>query len=257
MASKGIQSAERVSHEDASDNYVFQRSQLAYHKAAEIVGGDVLEIGTGSGYGIDIISPHAASFTTVDKHDAGHDLSHRSNVTFRQMTVPPLDFADASFDCVITFQVIEHIRKDREMIGEIWRVLRPGGRLVISTPNRDMSLTRNPWHVREYTVEGFRALLSEFFPEVEMMGVFGRGNVMEYYENNKRSVARIARYDVLRFQKWLPRPLLRIPYDILNRMNRRRLLDSNESLTTGIKMDDYYIAPAAEGCFDLFFIAQK
>ncbi|UKI39436.1 MAG: hypothetical protein L6V35_00385 [Alistipes putredinis] len=53
-----IRSAERVSC-DASDNFVFQRSLLAYYKAAEIIGGRVLEIGTGSGYGVSILSASA------------------------------------------------------------------------------------------------------------------------------------------------------------------------------------------------------
>ena len=48
-----ILTAERVSR-DISDNYVFQRSQLAYHEAARRISGDVLEIGTGTGYGIEI-----------------------------------------------------------------------------------------------------------------------------------------------------------------------------------------------------------
>ena len=63
-----IQSAERVSQTDASDNYVFQRSMLAYCKAAEIVHGNVLEIGTGSGYGVSVIAPHADRFTTKIRH---------------------------------------------------------------------------------------------------------------------------------------------------------------------------------------------
>lgn len=67
MTMRNIQSAERVSRNDASDNYVYQRSILAYHKAAELVSGNVLEIGTGSGYGIAVIAPHAEHFLTVDK----------------------------------------------------------------------------------------------------------------------------------------------------------------------------------------------
>lgn len=255
---KKLHTAERVSHTDASDNYVFQRSLLAYHEAAKIVSGNVLEIGTGSGYGVEIISPVAGRFVTVDKFATGLDLSGYPNVEFRRMEVPPLTgFDDGTFDYVISFQVIEHIKKDRRMIEEMFRVLKPGGGLVISTPNRKMSLTRNPWHVREYTLHELRELLSAGFTDVEMHGVFGEDNVMEYYENNKKSVARIARYDVLRLQKWLPRALLRIPYDILNRMNRRKLLESNESLTSGIKMEDYFLAPADEGCFDLFYVARK
>ena len=61
-----IATAERVSLEK-SDNYVFQRSVLAYHRAAELVEGDILEIGTGSGYGVEIIAPKATRFITIDK----------------------------------------------------------------------------------------------------------------------------------------------------------------------------------------------
>ena len=88
-------------------------------------------------------------------------------------------------------------------------------------------------------------------------GVFGNERVMEYYEHNRRSVERIARFDLFDLQHRLPRRLLQLPYDLLNRINRRRLLRQNEALTTSIRMDDYRIAPAAEGCFDLFFIATK
>ncbi len=57
---KVLQTAERVSHEDKSDNYVFQRSLLAYLEAAKMVSGDVLEIGAGEGYGIEHIAPNTA-----------------------------------------------------------------------------------------------------------------------------------------------------------------------------------------------------
>ena len=50
-----MNTAERVSRE-MSDNFVFQRSLLAYHAAAQRIGGDVLEIGTGAGYGIEVVA---------------------------------------------------------------------------------------------------------------------------------------------------------------------------------------------------------
>ena len=53
--SNKIQTAERVSQSDVSDNFVFQRSYLAYVEAAKLVSGKVLEIGTGSGYGIELL----------------------------------------------------------------------------------------------------------------------------------------------------------------------------------------------------------
>lgn len=251
-----INTAERVSRE-ASDNFVFQRSLLAYHAAAKRIAGDVLEIGTGAGYGIEVVAPHARRFVTLDKHAPAPELLARPDVEFRQAVVPPLEFPDESFDCVISFQVIEHIRDDRRFVHEIHRVLRPGGRFIVTTPNAPMSLTRNPWHVREYTAAELQQLLGSVFSQVEPLGVFGNDRVAEYYEKNRRGVERITRFDVLDLQHRLPRWMLQIPYDLLNRLNRRRLLHENSDLTVSIRMDDYRIAPVAEGCYDLFFVAVK
>ena len=251
-----IHTAERVSNRDASDNYVFQRSILAYYKAAELVSGDVLEIGTGMGYGVEVVAPAADKYVTIDKSCA-YNVELPANAEFRQMTVPPLDFADESFDYVISFQVIEHIKNDKEFVAEASRVLRKGGKFIVSTPNAPMSLTRNPWHVREYTAEELKELLSKEFSQIDMMGVGGDEKIMEYYEANRRGVKRITRFDILDLQHRLPRWMLQIPYDILNRLNRRRLLDQNNELTSSITMEDYSIEAVTEECFDLYFIAQK
>jgi SAM-dependent methyltransferase len=251
-----IHTAERVSNRDASDNYVFQRSILAYYKAAELVSGDVLEIGTGMGYGVEVVAPAADKYVTIDKSCA-YNVELPANAEFRQMAVPPLDFADESFDYVISFQVIEHIKNDKEFVAEVSRVLRKGGKFIVSTPNAPMSLTRNPWHVREYTAEELKELLSKEFSQIDMMGVGGNEKIMEYYKANRRGVERITRFDILDLQHRLPRWMLQIPYDILNRLNRRRLLDQNNKLTSSITMEDYSIEAVTEECFDLYFIAQK
>ena len=250
-----ITTAERVSVE-ASDNYVFQRSLLAYHYAAEIISGDVLEIGTGTGYGVDILTPKCSRFVTVDKFVA--DIQNLpANVERQTMTVPPIAFADNSFDYVVSFQVIEHIKDDAQFVSEVARVLRPGGKFIVSTPNAPMSLTRNPWHIREYKTVELDALLRGSFADVEKAGVVGNSKIMEYYEKNRQGVERITRFDILDLQHRLPRQLLQIPYDILNRINRRRLLRQNNTLTTSITMDDYSVSPNLEKSFDLLFVAIK
>lgn len=250
-----IKTAERVSR-DVTDNYVFQRSKLAYVEAAKRVEGRVLEIGTGTGYGVEFIAPHAERYVTLDKCRSEELPQMPSNVEFVQCAVPPLPFEDESFDCVVSFQVIEHIKCDKEFVREVYRVLKPGGRFIVSTPNRPMSLTRNPWHVREYTAEEFKALLS-IFPSVEALGVGGNEHVWSYYEKNRESVRRIMRFDILRMQWWLPRWVLQIPYDILNRLNRRKLHSQNRSLTENIAMEDYALQAVDSRCFDLFYIATK
>jgi SAM-dependent methyltransferase len=250
-----IKTAERVSRE-ASDNYVFQRSRLAYVEASRMVSGRVLEIGTGTGYGAEIVAPSAERFTTIDKTRSEELGMLPANVEFVEAKVPPLPFADNTFDYVVSFQVIEHIPNDRAFVAEVLRVLRHGGKFIVSTPNRPMSLTRNPWHVREYTAEQFASLLSSF-SSVERRGVEGNERVWEYYEKNRESVHRIMRFDVLRMQWWLPRWILQIPYDFMNRLNRRRLHSANKSLTEGIAMEDYSVVDVHDKCFDLFYIATK
>ena len=250
-----LKTAERVSR-DVTDNFVYQRSKLAYVEAAKRVCGDILEIGTGTGYGIDIIAPRCRRFVTMDKTRSEELAAMPENVEFVQATVPPLPFADESFDYVVSFQVIEHIKRDRELVREVHRVLKKGGKFIVSTPNRPMSLTRNPWHVREYNAEQFGALLSSF-TEVEALGVAGNERVWSYYEKNRESVRRITRFDIFRMQWWMPRWVLQIPYDILNRLNRRRLHSENRTLTENIVMEDYSLQSVDNECFDLFYIARK
>lgn len=250
-----LKTAERVSRE-VSDNFVYQRSMLAYVEAAKLVEGRVLEIGTGTGYGVDIIAPNVEHFVTLDKYRSEELGALPANVEFLEAKVPPLPFADDSFDCVVSFQVIEHIKRDRAFVEEVRRVLKPGGRFIVSTPNRPMSLTRNPWHVREYNAKQFGELLASF-SKVEARGVAGNERVWSYYEKNRESVNRIMRFDILRMQWWLPRWLLQLPYDVMNRLNRRRLHKQNSALTEAIAMDDYYVTEVDERCFDLFYIAQK
>lgn len=263
-----MQTAERVST-DLSDNYVFQRSILAYYKAGEIISrwaeqhGSkpcVLEIGTGSGYGVQVIAPLCDIFTSIDKFNRNnaHLETQFSNLRLLTQTVPPFQgIADESMDFVVTFQVIEHIKQDAFFVKEIHRVLKKGGIAIIATPNRRMSLTRNPWHVREYSIEELRKLLAACFGKIEAKGVTGNGKIMEYYEKNREGVRKITRFDIFNLQYRLPACLLRIPYDILNRINRRRLLKGNVRLVSDISMEDYSLQEADETCFDLFFIVEK
>jgi SAM-dependent methyltransferase len=252
MSNEKMQTAERVSATDASDNYVFQRSVLAYVEAAKHINGKVLEIGCGEGYGIQYLAPKAVEYITVDKYKPGIDIAAYPKV------LPPLQtLPDNYFDFVVSFQVIEHIEDDQLLVKEIARVLKPGGKFIVTTPNKPMSITRNPWHVREYLIEELRELLLHSFSTVDTNGVFGNEKVMAYYQKNKESVAKITRWDIFNLQYRLPRTWLQVPYDILNRRNRKKLLEGHQSLVTDITMEDYFVAPAAANCFDLFYTCTK
>lgn len=258
MKRTALHTAERVSAIDPSDNYIFQRSILAYHEAAQLVSGTVLEIGTGSGYGLELISPRTHRFYTIDKTRCIEEEQLPDNTLFIQMSVPRLcGFPNESVDFVLIFQVIEHIEEDECLIREINRVLKKGGKLLLTTPNKNRSLTRNPWHIREYSIAELENLLRPQFTKIEMKGVFGNERVWSYYQKNKAAIHQLTRFDFLNLQYRLPRFLLQFPYDILNRMNRRSLLKKHFDEVTGIRMEDYFVREADENCFDLFYIAEK
>lgn len=254
-----MQTAERVSSHDYSDNVIYQRHLVAYRAALPYMHGKVLEVGCGEGYGVGILAPATSEYVAIDKYQTHLDNYKETlpQLSFIQVGVPPLKFPDNYFDAVVSFQVIEHIEEDKRLIAEISRVLKPKGVLLLTTPNRLMSLTRNPWHIREYTVAELTAALSSHFTTVDMKGVYGNEKVMDYYEKNKASVAQFTRFDIFNLQYKLPRQILQIPYDILNRINRRRLLKTNTNLVVDIDVNDYHTAPATDTCFDLLAIATK
>jgi SAM-dependent methyltransferase len=85
-----------------------------------------------------------------------------------------LPLESASIDVVVSFETIEHVADARALVSELRRVLKPGGRLVLSTPNRAFGPperhTDNPFHIREFTAEELRDLLLECFAKVRLYG---------------------------------------------------------------------------------------
>lgn len=256
----GVYTTEIASDKISSDNPIHQRLLQAYYLAKEYVTGDVLEIGCGEGRGLDLLAPLSQSYTALDKIQAVIDQlqEHYPNINFIQANIPPLaDLIDNSYDVVVSFQVIEHINKDKEYLKEINRVLRPGGKAIITTPNIKKTLSRNPWHIREYTAEQLEKLAKTIFSKVEMKGVAGNDKVMEYYEMNKKSVRKITRFDILNLQYRLPAFMLKVPYDLLNRMNRNKLQTTDDELVKSITNEDYLLSDDADSSLDLFCVMTK
>ena len=80
---------------------------------------------------------------------------------------------------------------------------------------------------------------------------------MEYYENNKRSVEKIMKYDIIDLQRRLPAFLLKIPYEVLNRINRKKLTKSDSQLIRSISYEDYMITDTPDESLDLFYYLYK
>ena len=255
-----IYTTEITSEEISSDNPIHQRLLMPYMEIRDHVGGDVLEIGCGEGRGVEVLFERSDSFTAVDKiGDVITRLRERfPDGRFIQMNLPPLEgLDDNSYDTIISFQVIEHIKNDRLYLEEIRRLLKPGGKAYITTPNIKMTLSRNPWHIREYRAEELKTLASQVFERVEMKGIAGNERVMEYYEQNKASVRRIMKWDILKLQYRLPAWFLRIPYDLMNRLNRNKLEKGASGLVAEIRYTDYLVSKDPDASLDLFLVVTK
>lgn len=254
-----IYTTEITSDQIASDNPIHQRLLKAYIEAIPYINGDLLELGCGEGRGIDLIVPRSSSFLGLDKIEAviNNLQSKYPEYQFESSVFPPVKLPDQSFDTIVSFQVIEHIKNDHLFLKEIYRLLKKGGKAIISTPNRLMSLSRNPWHEREYTANELEKICNDYFDKVTMMGIAGNDKVMTYHERNRKSVDKIMRFDVLDLQYRLPAPLLRIPYDILNRINRNSLKNQADELVMSISQDDYFLNEKNDGNLDLFCVLER
>ncbi|MEO9482523.1 MAG: methyltransferase domain-containing protein [Ekhidna sp.] len=254
-----VYTTEIASDKIPSDNVIHQRLFSAYHLAKPFLKGNLLELGCGEGRGVELLAPLVDSYLGIDKIRAVIQNLEKKYPEHQFMSgvFPPFPFEDNSFDSIVTFQVIEHVKQDEQFVREIHRVLKPGGTALITTPNIKMTLSRNPWHEREYTAEGLTALCKKYFDQVEMKGVAGDDKVLEYHERNRASVQKIMRFDFLDLQYKLPARLLRIPYDILNRMNRNKLKEAKDELVKSIAIDNFSLMDQNDRNLDLFCVLTK
>jgi ubiquinone/menaquinone biosynthesis C-methylase UbiE len=255
-----VYTTEIASDSVPSDNPIHQRLLKAYVLAQDLVKGNLLEVGCGEGRGIDLLLPRVASFSAIDKIASVVEVLKKKYPTanFVSGNIPPFAaFGDNSFDCIVSFQVIEHIQDDVAYLKEIHRVLKPGGFALITTPNRPLSLSRNPWHIREYTAVELTNLAKGIFSGVEMKGIGGNDKVMQYYDRNKKSVDKVMRWDIFNLQYKLPAALLRVPYEILNRLNRNKLKEGADDLVKSIHHSDYIVMDDASKALDLYLTVRK
>ncbi|WP_215223073.1 class I SAM-dependent methyltransferase [Echinicola shivajiensis] len=243
-----------------SDNPIHQRLLKAYIAAKPLVSGDLLEIGCGEGRGVEVLRENVASYHGLDKiGEVIEKLQQKyPDVVFEQAVIPPLStVTSGTYDTVVSFQVIEHIEDDRLFLEEIYRVLKPGGKAIISTPNIRHTLSRNPWHIREYTGSQLINLCEGIFDVVDAKGIGGNEKVWEYHEANRKSVQKIMRFDIFDLQHKLPASILRMPYEILNRMNRNKLHKQGGESVTNISHEDFLVENHPDKGLDLFYILEK
>lgn len=151
-----------------------------YHFAARWVAGKrVLDVACGEGYGAALLARTAAHVTGVDL--SAEAIAHAKgayaevgNVEFLRASCTQTPIADASIDVAVSFETIEHIAEQAAFLDELARVLKPGGVLILSCPNKleysDKRGYNNEFHVKELYREELAGLVDARFPESEWYG---------------------------------------------------------------------------------------
>lgn len=131
-------------------------------------GQTVLDIACGTGYGTDMLRTVAASVTGVD---VDPDAVEHARAAYggRFLVSSMVDFSDGvQYDRIVSFETIEHVADYHTALTNLRRLLKPGGQLILSTPNRIVNSPhlrsmhekpRNLYHVREFSVEELQTVV--------------------------------------------------------------------------------------------------
>lgn len=149
-------------------------------------GACVLDAGCGSGYGADLLCSLGYKVTAIDAADDAVKYSQMRapTATVLKRSMDALDDLGAStFDAIVAIETVEHVQEDEKMFAGFLKLLKPGGVLFLSTPDRTLfdqshvvahpdagPRVINPFHVREYTeIELFELLKHSGFYHIVRM----------------------------------------------------------------------------------------
>jgi SAM-dependent methyltransferase len=168
---------ERTLPDVPEENYWFRRHLAVYEWIAErCMGLSVADLACGEGYGADVLARRAAEVVGVDANPEAYEHARqryrRANLRFERSLVE--DF-EGRCDAIVFLQTIEHIHEPGALLD---RIAAAAPAAYITTPNRltlapaGAEKSDNPWHLREYTLGEYRALLEPHFERIEILGVF-------------------------------------------------------------------------------------
>src|SRR3954452_23493705 len=169
---------ERTLPDVPEENYWYRRHLVVYDWIATRVDGlHVVDVASGEGYGANVLAERAASVLGIEPNPEAfdHAVARYPRVTFRR------DIAETFIepcDAVVFLQTIEHVPDPDAVLEHFKSQLQPGGAAYVSTPNvltlapDGAEKSGNPWHVKEYRPEEFRALCAAHFSSVELYGLF-------------------------------------------------------------------------------------
>ncbi|QNE17695.1 class I SAM-dependent methyltransferase [Kribbella qitaiheensis] len=147
------------------ENYWYARHLAAYQWLTGLIppAGRVLDAGCGEGYGAELL--RTAGARSVVGLDYDPTALHHIGKAYPQLrtlqgNLVQQGLADDSFDLVVSMQTIEHLWDQPAFVAECARVVRPGGAVVLATPNRLTFPPGNWYHTRELSGPEFVDLVA-------------------------------------------------------------------------------------------------
>src|ERR1700760_592405 len=171
---------ERTLPDVPAENYWFRRHLAVYEWiAARTRRARVVDMACGEGYGSDLLAAAgAADVVGVDANPEAHEHArlryHRPNLRYARDLVET--FAEPC-DAVVFLQTIEHVQDPGAVLEHFKSLTGADGVAYVSTPNLltlapdGAEKSDNPWHIKEYRAEEFRALCESHFGRVELLGL--------------------------------------------------------------------------------------
>lgn len=236
----------------------------AYEYAADMAAGkSALDLGCNTGYGSRILAGRAAAVAGVDVSPRAIELARANggDIDFQVIDGRSLPFRDAAFNLIVSFQVIEHIVDYSAYIGEMQRVLAPGGTVLFTTPNGPLRLHPgmqpwNPFHVREFSHTELEELLQRYFPRVKLLGLFAREPLYSFEKQRVALIRERARLkqnpELNPIARWLRIMVLKLRASISKRSygSVRRFQDRYST------QDLYYAESDLPAALDLLAVCQ-
>ena len=252
---------ERLSDGGGTDFAVDMERHLAAYRyaASRAAGRTVLDAGCGEGYGTALLAQTATRAVGLDVAEAVETARARHalpTLQYRAQDLSRLGDLGERFELVLSFQVIEHLVDPVAFLSGLVGCVAPGGTLLVTTPNRPMSVSENPYHLREWTADELLTLAAPVVPGVRMLGVHGSSRVLEYERARGEQVKKILRLDPFELRRFLPDVVVKQAFPRLARLVRKRIGKTGATLDVGpgdftVREDDL------EHALDLLLVAER
>jgi len=237
-----LTTGERIIPEDikSQEEYVNYLLHLfSYIHVISIISPEsiILDSGCGDGYGAFLLSNHVKKVIGIDVDSeiiSRARQNYSGNIRFDLYEGVRLPYEKSVFDTITSFQVIEHVEDVDQYLIEIKRVLKPGGQLFITTPNRIHRLKpgQEPWniyHKREYDHKTLVKTLEKVFEQVQIRGIKGTKEIQQIEIKRVRKNKLLASLDILKLRTKTPENLKRKIVMVL-----RKIKSTSENM-----IDDY------------------